>query len=50
MKIKVKITTSNNMKYFNCAKNTVKEIEFEEYIKCVVASEIGNASLEACKA
>ena len=50
MKIKVKITTSNNMKYFNCAKDTVKEIEFEEYIKCVVASEIGNASLEACKA
>ena len=50
MKIKVKITTSSNMKYFNCAKNTVKEIEFEDYVRCVVASEIGNASLEACKA
>lgn len=50
MKIKVKITTTNNMKYFNCAKNTIKEIEFEDYVRCVVASEIGNASLEACKA
>ena len=50
MKIKVKITTSGNMKYFNCAKDTIKEIELEDYVKCVVASEIGNASLEACKA
>ena len=50
MKIKVKITTANNMKYFNCAKDTIKEIELEDYVRCVVASEIGNASLEACKA
>lgn len=50
MKIKVLITTASNMKYFNCAKNTVKEIELEDYVKCVVASEIGNAPIEACKA
>ena len=50
MKIKVKITTSGNMKYYNCAKGTIIEIELEDYIRCVVASEIGNASLEACKA
>lgn len=50
MKIKVKITTDSNMKYFNCAKDTVQEIELEDYIKCVVASEIGNVSIEACKA
>lgn len=50
MKIKVKITTNENMKYYNCPKNTIKEIELEDYVKCVVASEIGNASLEACKA
>lgn len=50
MKIKVKITTASNMKYFNCAKDTIKEIELEDYVACVVASEIGNASLEACKA
>ena len=50
MKIKVKITTNENMKYFNCTSGTIKEIELEEYIKCVVASEIGNVSINACKA
>lgn len=50
MKIKVKITTASNMKFYNCPKDTVKEIELEDYVKCVVASEIGNASIEACKA
>lgn len=50
MKIKVKITTSENMRFYGCASGTVKEIELEDYIKCVVASEIGNASIEACKA
>jgi len=50
MKIKVKISTASNMKYFNCAKGTIVEVEFEDYIRCVVASEIGKASLEACKA
>ena len=50
MKIKVKITTPVNMKYFNCAKDTIKEVELEDYVRCVVASEIGNASIEACKA
>lgn len=50
MKIKVKITTAENMTYYSCGKNTIKEIELEDYVACVVASEIGNASLEACKA
>jgi SpoIID/LytB domain protein len=50
MKIKVKITTEENMKFFKCKKNTIKEIDLEDYINCVVASEIGNAPLEACKA
>lgn len=50
MKIKVKISTPSNMKFFGVAKGTIVEVEFEDYVKCVVASEIGNASLEACKA
>lgn len=50
MKIKVKITTASNMKYYNCTKDTIIEIELEDYVKCVVASEIGNAAVEACKA
>lgn len=47
MKIKIKITTAENLKYFNCEKNTIKEIEFEDYVATVVASEIGNAPEEA---
>ena len=50
MKIKVKINTASNMKYFNCAKGAIIEVELEDYVRCVVASEIGKASLEACKA
>ena len=50
MKIKVKITTSSNMKFFNVPSGSIVEVEFEDYVRCVVASEIGNASLEACKA
>lgn len=38
------------MKTLGCAKDTIKEIEFEDYVAIVVASEIGNAPLEACKA
>jgi len=50
MKIKVKITTESNMKYYGCKKDTIKEIELEDYVACVTASEIGNVALEACKA
>lgn len=50
MKIKVKIETNSNMSFYGCAKGTIKEIELEDYVKCVVASEIGNAPIEACKA
>lgn len=48
--MKVKITTPENMSYYNCAKNTIIEVDLEDYVTCVVASEIGNAKLEACKA
>lgn len=50
MKIKVKITTLSNMKHFKCASGTIVEVELEDYVRCVVASEIGKADLEACKA
>lgn len=50
MKIKIKITTNENMKFYNCTKNTIKEIDFETYVGIVVASEIGNAPVEALKA
>lgn len=50
MKIRVKITTSENMKYYNCPKDTIKDIELEDYVAIVVASEMGNAPEEALKA
>ena len=50
MKIRLKIATQANAQYLNCNLNHIIEIDFEEYIARVVASEIGNASLEACKA
>ena len=50
MNIKVKITTNENMKFYDCPKNTIKEVEFEAYVGTVVASEMGNAPIEALKA
>ena len=50
MNIKVKITTNENMKYYNCPKDTIKEIDLEDYVAIVVASEMGNAPDEALKA
>ena len=50
MIIRVKITTNENMKYYNCPKDTIIEMDLEDYITCVVAGEIGNAPEEALKA
>ena len=38
------------MAYYSCEKGTIVEVDLEDYVTCVVASEIGNAKLEACKA
>lgn len=48
--IKVLIERQENADFFNVPINTVKEISIEHYIAAVVASEIGNSPLEACKA
>lgn len=48
--MKVKITTKENMEYYSCEKNTIVDVDLEDYVTCVVASEVGNAKLEACKA
>lgn len=49
MVIQVKVTRKENLAYYNCPSGTVVNVEFEQYVAAVVASEIGNASLEACK-
>ena len=50
MKIKVKITRQENADYFNVSIDDIVEVEFEEYVTAVVASEVGNQNLEVCKA
>ena len=49
-KILVKITRTENCQFFKCNIDDVVQVDFEEYIAAVVASEIGNAHREACKA
>lgn len=50
MKIKIKLTRQENAEYFQVKINDIVEVNFEEYVAAVVASEIGNSNLEACKA
>lgn len=48
--IKLKVTKADNAKYFKVQIGDIVELPFQEYLKGVVASEIGNAHIEACKA
>ena len=50
MMIKVKITRQENANYFSKELNSIVEVDFEKYIAAVVASEIGNSNIEACRA
>lgn len=50
MLIAVKITRKENAAFFEKNVGDIVNVEFETYVAAVVASEIGNAHLEACKA
>ena len=50
MIIQVKLTRSENAEYFGVSVGDTVEILLENYVFGVVASEMGNAHLEACKA
>lgn len=50
MRVKIKITSAENASYYGVPVNTEVDEELEMYVAAVVASEIGNAPLEACKA
>ena len=50
MTVRVKITRQKNAELLGCRINETVDIPLEEYIHGVVASEIGDAPLEACKA
>ncbi len=50
MNIKLQITTQENMDFYNCAKNTILEIDFEQYVATVVMAEVGTQDIETAKA
>lgn len=50
MTIRVEITRQENADHFGANIGDIVGVEFEEYVAAVVASEIGNAAIEACKA
>lgn len=50
MTIKVRLTLKGNQQHFGKPANAVVDIPLEDYIKGVVAAEVGSAPLEACKA
>lgn len=50
MKIKVEISSEENRRILNISDSQVMSYDQEDYVATVVASEIGNAGIEACKA
>lgn len=50
MQVKIKITRSENASHYGVAINSEVYEDLETYVAAVVASEVGNAPLEACKA
>lgn len=50
MIIRVKVSRAENLSYFGCVAGDIVNIEIEEYVAGVVASDIGNSHIEACKA
>lgn len=49
-KILVEITREENAEYFGVRVGDTVPVDFDIYVSAVVASEIGNADIEACKA
>ncbi|MDD2647337.1 MAG: SpoIID/LytB domain-containing protein [Eubacteriales bacterium] len=50
MLIRIKVSRAENVNYFGVTNGDIVAIDIEDYLCGVVGSEIGNASLEACKA
>lgn len=50
MDISVRITRDENAEFFGVEVGDVVKVPFEQYVATVVACEIGNALIEACKA
>ncbi len=50
MIIRIKVTRQENTDYFHCLAGDIVNVDLEDYVAAVVASEIGNAHMDACKA
>lgn len=50
MTIQVKVTRAENAEHFGVSVGNIVKVALEDYVFGVVASEVGNAPLEACKA
>lgn len=50
MLIRLKVNRQENTDYFKCLAGDIVSVDLEDYVACVVASEISNAHIEACKA
>jgi peptidoglycan hydrolase-like amidase len=48
--INVTVTRKENAEYHHCSIGDTVQVEFEQYVAAVVASEVGNSHIEACKA
>lgn len=48
--VKVRLTSTDNLRALGVPLGTDVEIDIEDYLKAVVASEIGNSHIEACRA
>lgn len=50
MLISVKLTRQENADYFKCKVGDTVQVEFEDYVAAVTASELASGGLEGCKA
>lgn len=48
--ITVRITQKENAEFFGAKIGDTVNVDFEEYVSAVTASEIGESGIEACKA
>ena len=48
--ITVRITQGENAEFFGVSIGDTVNVDFEEYVAAVTASEIGESGMEACKA
>lgn len=49
MRISIKLTREENARFFGVSAGDTVSVPMEEYVATVVASEIGNSPIDACR-